>query len=222
MCGPCSSLPVPSFREGEPLCEPSAGHPSADPHRQGSNPARRERGPLCPPAGHSTEDPRPNGQRTCLVRNRPLSSNTKKSRDRTRTDIGRCRSLKGNSSIAQGLPRSGYPGWGTSVRIVGTGLVDRSSHNKQRVEFRPCFLPSARLKPAPSGLSRSGCLATQGSAAHEPLYVAFTVGAHSEWSSKTGLCGSRTTLAQAVHHRSHNPGFFRNRSPARSWWTSWF
>ena len=83
--------------------------------REGPESASRERGPLCPPAGHSTEDPRPNGQRTCLVRNRPLSSNTKKSRDRTRTDIGRCRSLKGNSSIAQGLPRSGYPGWGTVI-----------------------------------------------------------------------------------------------------------
>jgi hypothetical protein len=54
------------------------------------------------------------------------------------------------------------------VRIAGTGLINRSSHYKQRVELRPCFLPAARLKPAPSGLSRSGCLATQGSAAHEP------------------------------------------------------
>ncbi len=72
-------------------------------------------GPLCPPAGHSTEDPRPNGQRTRLGRNRPLSPNTKTSRDRTRTAIGRCRSLKGNSSMAQGSPHSGYPGLGTFI-----------------------------------------------------------------------------------------------------------
>ena len=128
--------------------------------REGPESASRERGPLCPPAGHSTEDPRPNGQRMCLVRNRPLSSNTKKSRDRTRTDIGRCRSLKGNSSIAQGSPRSGYPGWGTV--IIGLNPVgvrfraDRGSRPHQSVfapqttgRIAPVFPPGGTPEASP-------------------------------------------------------------------------
>jgi len=96
------------------------------------------------------------------------------------TLITTCRrpSLKGNSSIAQGSPRSGYPGLGPStthmnpngVRLRGIAETGprRSSRRQERGKFRPGFIPAARRKPSPSGMNRSGCLATQGSAAHEP------------------------------------------------------
>jgi hypothetical protein len=42
---------------------------------------------------------------------------------RTRHDVIQCRSLKGNSWIAQGSPRSGYPGWGASNRCLNPEWV---------------------------------------------------------------------------------------------------
>ena len=92
----------------------------------------------------------------------------------------RRRSLKGNSSIAQGSPRSGYPGLGPSITHLNPNGVrlrgnrgNRSSSIGLRtpvrwVEFRPYLSSAARVKPALSGLSRSGGPVTQGSAAHEP------------------------------------------------------
>ena len=139
-------------------------------------------GPLCPPAGRSSENPRTNGQRTRLDRKDPSSCSPKTPQHSSLTDIRRNRSLKGNSLIAQGLPRSGYPGLGTFIiglNPAGVRLrADRWNRSRQSIcahqktfEISPRLIPAARLKPALSGLNRSGRRGTQGSAAHEPWAI---------------------------------------------------
>jgi len=95
--------------------------------RRGPEPASRGGGPLCPlRCAMAKSHPyqwaaKPRGRKT------PSATIPRKSHDNSRTDIRQSRSLKGNSSIAQGSSRSGYPGVG-NCRI---GL------NPNAVRFRP-------------------------------------------------------------------------------------
>ena len=79
------------------------------------------------------------------------SSNTERSPAPSRTGLCRCRSLKGNSSIAQGSPHRGYPGSGTSLRCL----------NPAGVRFTQRW-----LKSACSAVSETDSAARNRTAAH--------------------------------------------------------